>query len=356
MDDNLASARSLAESVRFSGDFFGHHSFVDPSQTKAFADASYQSGLRISPETTPQVVSELTLVLQRLNIPPTAVEAFVYASAEIAAECFFGDTSACVIRFSSQLIEKFEKDEFRFVAGHELGHFLLGHGITQAEQEESSPEHFMQQRSQEISADRLGLIACGGVETAMRALIKTISGLSRRHLKFDVGAFISQLGRSSVMIQEQQWSSSHPSLTFRGRALLWFSMSDCFNLDNGTFPKGCLDELDGRITRDLERFVDGPVRRRIERARTDLSIWIAAMEIVNRGSFGKGDQEQFVELFGKDALRGLKNFLGSLPKDEVREAVYGKMCEAREKLKVIIPSGFANELEVVRRTICAKFG
>ena len=54
----------------------------------------------------------------------------------------------------------------------------------------------MQERAQELSVDRVGLIACGSVDIAIRALMKTVSGLSSEHLRFDVGTFISQLDKS----------------------------------------------------------------------------------------------------------------------------------------------------------------
>ena len=355
MHDDLGAARLLAESIRFSGDNLRQHSFTDPSHTRAFADANYQSGIRISTETTPHVSAELNLVFRRLSIPPTIVESFVFASADLVADCFVGSASECVIRFSSQLIEHLEGDEFRFVAGHELGHFLLEHGSVRAEKRELSPEYFMQQRSQEISVDRLGLIACGSLRSAMRALMKTISGLSEHHLKFDIGAFVSQLQRSSPTVQEGQWSASHPSLVFRSRALLWFSMSEHFSADTPNFPTGCLDKLDGQVTRDLEKFVDGPVRRRIEQARKDLSIWTAVMNIVSRGSFAKQEQKQFSDAFGESTLRQLKMFLSSLGKDEIEDVVYGKMLAARENFEEMMPAGYAKELEEIQHSIENKF-
>ena len=354
MHGDLEAARSLAKSVRFSGEIPRQNSFNDPSQTRAFADANYQSGLRISSETTPRVASELAVVLQRLSIPATVVEAFVFASADIAANCFTGSTSKCVIRFSSQLIENLRSDEFRFVVGHELGHFLLDHGFIKDEQRKLSLEYFMQLRAQEISVDRLGLIACGSLESAMRALMKTISGLSDHHLKFDVGAFVSQLRRSSATLQAQESSASHPSLVFRSRALLWFSMSEHFNADVPSFPSGCLDEMDGYITRDLERFVDGPVRRRIEQARQDFAIWTVVTEIVSYGSFEREKQEKFAETFGEDTLRQVKEFLSTLEKSEIDEVVYNKLRTARENLEDMIPTGFADEIKDIGQMLDGK--
>ncbi len=354
MRHDLGKARLLAESVRFSGDQVRQSAFSDPSQTREFANLNYQNGLRISTETTPRAASQLDIVFGRLDIPSSVVEAFVFPSSDIVADCFSGSASECVIRFSSQLIERLEGDEFCFVAGHEIGHFLLEHGLSGEKQGELSPGYFMRLRSQEISADRLGLIACGSLESAMQALMKTVSGLSDYHLKFDVGTFIAQLKRSSAKVQEEQWSTSHPSLVFRSRALLWFSMSEHFIGDSSKYPIGCLDDVDRHITRDLERFVDGPVRRRMEQARKDLSIWTAVMDIVDAGSFTRQDQGKFAEMFGEDTLRQLKQFLSSLGKDEIEEVVCGKLQMARENLQEMIPAGFANELETIRQRITEK--
>ena len=43
--------------------------------------------------------------------------------------------------------------------GHELGHFLLGHNIEEQHLVESQ-EGYIKKRAQEISVDRIGLLAC----------------------------------------------------------------------------------------------------------------------------------------------------------------------------------------------------
>ena len=90
----------------------------------------------------------------------------MYASPDLNAECYLGDTSNCIIRFSSSLIDILDKNEFEFVVGHELGHFLLSH--QQACVTEKNLEYYIQQRAQEISADRLGLIACDSLDIALK--------------------------------------------------------------------------------------------------------------------------------------------------------------------------------------------
>ena len=141
----------------------------------------------------------------------------------------------------------------------------------------------MQQRAQEVSVDRVGLVACGSLDIAIRALMKTASGLSSDHLRFDVGTFISQLSKSAKPAGHGDHTASHPSILVRCRALLWFSLNDFFTTHKGTFPQGQLDVLDLRIQNDLRTYVDGPARKQIEESKNDLAMWMAAYEIVQKG-------------------------------------------------------------------------
>ena len=108
-------------------------------------DAFYKTGLLITDQTTPSLSRSFDAVCDRLCLPRDSVEAFVYFSPEIQAECFSGSLDECAVRFSSALVNLLDETEFTFVAGHELGHFLLGHSGVQSE-ESSSIEHFMQLR------------------------------------------------------------------------------------------------------------------------------------------------------------------------------------------------------------------
>lgn len=348
MSDGLRAAQELAERVRFSGDTLRRRSEGDASHTETVRSLFYQSGLRISREVTPSLSERLNAVYERLNIPKDTVEAFVYSSPEIQAECFAGGTSECVIRFSSSLVDILDEDEFGFVAGHELGHFLLGHGVAKMETRRESLEYFMQQRSQEISVDRIGLLACGSLDIAVRALMKTVSGLTSRHLRFDVGTFVSQLRKPSDPSRHNSQTDSHPSIVVRCRALLWFSLNDFSTKGAQVFSEEQMSKLDERIQNDLNKYVDGPARRRIQEAKEDLAMWMTACEIVQNGIFEKGEQATFAEMFGEDTLEKLKNFLRDIPAPEVQDTVYEKMKSAREELENLIPTSFESEVAKIR--------
>jgi hypothetical protein len=291
MAEGLRSARELVERIRFSGDTLRAGSLGNEATTDAVASIYFRNDLEITPEVTPDLAAQLGLVCGRLHISQSQINAFVYASSELQASCLATGTSKCVLRFSSALVDLLDAEEFSFVCGHELGHFLLGHGIAKIESENASIEYFMQQRAQVISVDRVGFIACGSLDVAIRALMKTASGLNERHLRFDVGTFVSQLSKSGSSALINDHTASHPSILVRCRALLWFTLSDFLKtkIENSGEPQ--IHSLDERIQHDLDRFVDGPARRQIEDAKNDLAMWMVTYEIVQMGVFDKSAQK-----------------------------------------------------------------
>lgn len=352
MPNRLSDALVLAENVRFGGDTLRRETDGEESRINSIRALFYQNGLKITPEVTPRLQERLSKVCQKLHIPQDAVEGFVYASPDIQAECFAGGASECVIRITSSLVDILEEEELDFVLGHELGHFLLGHGVARMERHKECLEFFMQQRSKEISADRIGLLACDALETAVKALIKTVSGLSGQHLRFDVGTFVSQIRKASLRSNEL---ATHPSILVRCRALLWFSMDDSFVKKGDTFPKGQIEKLDEQVQRDLDKYVDNLAKKSIQEAKDDLAMWSAAYKVVQDGVFSASEQKIFSERFGAETLEKLLNFLTGIPASEVVDVVFEKMNISREKLESLIPSAFEDEYSKIRSWCEASF-
>ena len=351
MADSLQPATELAEQIRFAGDTLRHDSTGNTAKTEAIASVFFQSELEITAAVTPALSAHLDQVCDHLRIHRSQISAFVYPSSELQAACFAASRSKCVIRFSSALVDLLDADEFSFVCGHELGHFLLGHGVAKMESRDLSLEYFMQQRAQEVSVDRVGLIACGSLDIAIRALMKTASGLSSEHLRFDVGTFISQLSKSAKPTGRDIDTTSHPSILLRCRALLWFSLNDFFTTESGTFSRDQLAQLDDRINNDLRTYVDGPALKQIEESKSDLAMWMAAYEIVQKGVFDKKQQSVVAEMFGADTLQRLINFLKEVPASEVENTVYERVKATREALEGLIPTAFETELQEIRESI-----
>lgn len=349
MVENLRIAQELVRHVRFSGDTLGHNTKDYSWRTEAIKDQFYLNELKVSQEVTPSLYERLQTVCDHLHIPPNSVEAFIYPSSEIQATCFPGNATECVIRFSSALIDILAEDEFRFVAGHELGHFLLGHSRVNLLDEDKSLEYFMQQRAQEISVDRIGLLACKDLNVALKALMKIVSGLTDRHLRFDVRNFLSQLRQPSKFSLGDEAFSTHPSILVRCRGLLWFSMSEVFKSYPSTVSTGELSTIDERIEADLSRYVDGPARARIHGVKKDLSMWMAVYEIVQVKRFRKNEQLAFAKIFGTDTLDRLKNFLQDMSAEEAKDIVHKRLQATSDELKMLIPKSFEAEVETIKK-------
>ncbi len=303
---------------------------------------------------TPGLSRRLETVCQTLLLPERAVDAFIYASPEVQAECYASGTEGCTLRFSSALVDLLDDDEFEFVCGHEAGHFLLGHGLAGMEGHSDSLEYFMQQRAQEISVDRIGLIACGSLEVSIRAMMKIVSGLSGEHLRYDVGAFLRQLDDSPQRAGDA--ASTHPSIFVRCRALLWFSLNDSFNRGDLKFKREDLLRLDKHIERDIAKFVDGPARRIIDDAKKDLMLWAATNHCVQNGILNKKEQAAIAEMVGMETLTSLKNFLSDISASDVQVEVYQRMKTARENLERLLPSSFEKTVHEIEEKVAKMLG
>lgn len=337
MPDLLASARQLAEKLRFSGDSLRPISDGDALLLAPILRSSYGNELRVCPEVTPDLSKSMARVCSRLSMPESTLHAFVYPSSDMQAECHAGTANECVVRFSSALIDNLDELEFEFVAGHEIGHFLLKHNLTRLDARRDALDYYMQSRYQEISVDRIGLVACGSLKVAVRALIKTVSGLNERHLRFDVGAFISQLGSAS---NSGSSIATHPSVLVRCRALLWFSMSGNGSSDFFTDPSVDTSEINERVMADMNKYVDGEAREIIGAAKEEVALWTATLKIIQRGAFKKLDQDRMAKMFGNETLGKLKEFLSNTPSADVENVILERVKEAQVNLEALIPGSF----------------
>ena len=92
------------------------------------------------------------------------------------------------IIITSKLIELLSEEELQFIIGHEVAHYFYQHSLypnLESASETNLKLYILNlNRSAEISADRVGLIASGSLEKSLRANLKLASGLGEKHLKF----------------------------------------------------------------------------------------------------------------------------------------------------------------------------
>lgn len=355
MAEYLWAARDIAEAVRYSGDVGKHEELADNSRADAFASSLLQNELKITREVTPLLAERLGAARERLNIPEGAVTAFVYASPQIQAECFTTGHTRCVLRFSSALVDLLSPDEFAFVAGHELGHFLLRHGTGRSLYRNLSVQSFVESRAQEISSDRVGLIACESLEMALRALLKTISGLSDRHLRFDFSVFVSQLRQVSAKPPQANVFASHPAVVLRARALLWFSMGNISPKGNFSEIGAALRGIDLKIKKDMDLYADSSSKEIMEEAKENLLIWRAANRVIDTGCFSRPIQKALGALLGDEILEKIKMLFSDRSKADAQEFIERRLSEASDYFRAHFPDEYDNELDRIQSVLLRVF-
>ncbi|MEO0248570.1 MAG: M48 family metallopeptidase, partial [candidate division WOR-3 bacterium] len=160
-------------------------------------------------------------------------------------------------------LEVLEDSELKSILGHELGHILFEHNRLQAlfVEDKDNPavtvlpplgESLLLrwQKKSEISADRVGLLACGDFKASATALMKGTFGLSEKNLNLDIDSLIEQFdeikGRSEMV---EATFASHPLLPIRLKALQLFARSRKA-ARNGFAGRGTLladDELESSV-------------------------------------------------------------------------------------------------------------
>lgn len=353
---SLVDARSFVEKVRYSGDLKKDTIDLPDNIYSEIINNLYQNNLLVSKELTPYVYQVISEVCKDLKIPNNSIESFVYPSSDIQASCLSVSKEKAVLRFSSSLINLLDKDELKFIAGHELGHFLLGHGreVDHSENRDSSDVYLlMKSRYKEISADRVGLVACRSTEKAISAIFKLISGLKSEHIRFDIAAFISQKSNQENYYSSQNIFSTHPSNLLRCRALLWFSLTDFVTKNEKHFNEDEMTVLDRRIDDDLVEFIDGPIFKRLDDVKHKIKVWLAAEKIAEDGVFDKDEQESFLRIFGQETMNNMTGFLRTLNKNEIKKTLDGKIQANINELKHFFPNSFQEVLdEIVKEVDC----
>ncbi len=355
MNKELSISKDLATKVRFSEDIDHQTRFNDTTIIRELESKFSSTDIAITKELTPSLIELLDKVYKRLGIQQHKIQGFVYASPEIQAECYSMSDEGAIVRFSSQLIELLNDDELSFVVGHEFGHFLLGHSCIKNIGEYPSFEMLMGHRSGEISADRIGLIACQSIDSAVRAMIKTSSGLSSKYLRFDSHAFLKQLNNTSTLQKRYNQMLTHPSMLIRCRALLWFSLNIDLSRLLKTSYQPDTSEIDERIIKDLIKYVDGPARKCIEDEKQNYALWFAAEEIIKDKVFDKNEQSIIQELFGDETLEKLLNFIKSIRIDSIDLVINEKKTQARNALIRILPNRAEDEINEIEKNIVLRF-
>ncbi len=147
-------------------------------------------------------------------------------------------TGRLILGLNSGLIELLTENELAFVVGHEIGHAILGHSEIPYGDDEDENFSILEviklrnlSRHMEISADRIGMIACQDINVAGSALFKLVAGLSSRWVKFSPDAYekhIEQLTENIDLLDIKEQALTHPITPLRIKALKVFRESELY--------------------------------------------------------------------------------------------------------------------------------
>jgi Zn-dependent protease with chaperone function len=186
--------------------------------------------LRVDAETYPQVLAGIERCYAHLCYVP--VDVLVVESPELNAYTF-GLERPYTLVLCSQLVEVLDGDELTAVIGHELGHILYEHtflssllgGLLYQSGLAGllwSLIFYRWRRLAELTADRIALLACGQLDTAMSALIELASGGDERVERRAILDRVYVEERSTLSGRLGGSMRTHPSLVARLRALVDF--------------------------------------------------------------------------------------------------------------------------------------
>ena len=298
--------------------------FSSDSNTFAQIKNSFlMNHLPVNKNLTPSIYQSIEdcLLILGLDDSEHKVSVFVYQHHEINAKCFTGFKGNIIILLSSTLI-KFMKDcELKFVIGHELGHYLFHRNVQKIT---NSLEHFMLCRAKEITADRVGLLCCQSLDSAMQAIIKMLSGLDDNHLVFNINSILTEYKDVDILnIPLEEIYATHPPLPIRARALLWFSMGEIYLDLTGQNVTKCLSKtsIDNKVKSDLEKYLDSKCLNQIEKNKEDFIFWTVSLIFLKDYQFNKKEQKIISKLFGFEKLEKLKYFISSSSPEEVMRSI-----------------------------------
>lgn len=331
MSSTFGEAKNLASLIRYSGEYSKRNTSISNMSPEVVWSRFSNSGIEALNETIPIVRNVVEECSSRLKSPTNGIRVFIYASPEYQAQCLPIDDSHCAIRISSALIDNFGSQELAFVIGHEMGHYFLGHGSS--ESNVHSLEYFSDLRAREISADRCGLIACNNLDSAMRAIMKTVSGLSDNKLRFDTAKFLKQsLESISTYHDFSLVYSTHPAMPVRARCLLWFS--NYFDTYYPNFEtkeaRNTFEKIDAKVRRDMDKYSEKPKMNHLAELAADCKKWIWLGAAVSDGQFQKEEQDKLTQLFGYELVQKSITFFSNLSIEQVKSHICDKCIGSME--------------------------
>jgi len=299
------------------------------------------NSVRVSKEILPKVGSAIETVFERIKIENN-FNFFVTADNNQAnASCsLMSSASRPDIVLTSRLIELLSLEELQFVIGHEVAHFVYQHALypnhNNVEDRNLKLNILNLSRAAEISADRIGFLACASLDASLKANFKLASGLSDKHFNFKPSTYLDQLrdledlGKSS----SELWST-HPSFLIRMQSLIWFSMSKEYHEFFDQKKKGSysLSEIDEKLDSKIKKITGDELENSNKRIYESALIWGSLDIYLSDKKFSKDEQEEFANRFGEKAKKAISLMKISNARDMLDKKIDTSFNDASKLLK-----------------------
>jgi len=297
--------------------------------------------IRITKDILPNVTKSINTVFKKLQID-NQFNFFVTSDTYQAnAACSLMSVSSKPdIILTSKLIDLLGDKELEFVIGHEVAHYIYQHALYPNHQNEENRNLKLNilnlSRAAEISADRIGFLACGNLEASLRANLKLASGLSEKHLNFKFSAYLDQLRELETLgkSDSQLWST-HPSFLIRMQALIWFSMTKEYHEFFETKKKGSykIAEIDKKIETSLKKVIGNEINISNKEIFDRALLWGSLNLYLSDKKFSKAEQEIFINRFGKEKASKAISLLKISNREMLEKKVETSFTEAAILLK-----------------------
>ncbi|MCG8572705.1 MAG: M48 family metalloprotease, partial [Spirochaetes bacterium] len=146
------------------------------------------------------------------------------------------------IMINSALIEKFNKNELKFVIGHEIGHLISRYvdlirvikfvfpGRKEMPLIFQNKINLWHQLS-ELSADRYGFIASPDLDNCIMNFFKLASGLDPNKIDFDIKEYMKEIDKVLDNLKKEPFAlqTSHPLNPIRIKSIQHFSQSNLYS-------------------------------------------------------------------------------------------------------------------------------
>ena len=299
------------------------------------------NSVKIDKEIFPKVGEAIETVFNRIKIE-NVFNFFITADNNQAnASCnLMTSASRPDIVLTSRLIELLSLEELQFVIGHEVAHFVYQHALYPNHNNISETNLKLNvlnlSRAAEISADRIGFLACANLDAALKANFKLASGLSDKHFNFKPSTYLDQLrdledlGKSSTEL----WST-HPSFLIRMQSLIWFSMTKEYHEFFDIKKKGTyiLSDIDEKIDKKIKKITGDQIENSNKSIYENALIWGSLDVYLSDKKFTKEEQEEFVNRFGEKAKKAISLLKISNARSILDKKIELSFAEATQLLK-----------------------